>query len=181
MIYEFNGIFPVIAKTAWVHEMAYVSGEVELGENVTVWPCAVIRGDVAKIRVGARSNIQDGAVIHATHANSEFTGNGHATTIGEDVTIGHNAVIHGCTIGNEVLIGMNATVLDGAVVESQVLIAAGSLVPPKKRLESGWLYVGNPAKKLRELSDKERQFFKYSALHYVALGDKHVQTTAKIC
>lgn len=176
MIYAFDGITPKLAPSAWVHEQAYVSGDVELGENASVWPCAAIRGDVAKITIGARSNVQDGAVVHATHANPEFTGNGHATIIGSDVIIGHNAVVHGCTIGNKVLVGMNATVLDGAVVEDEVLIAAGALVPPGKRLASGWLYAGSPAKPLRELTDKEKAFFQYSASHYAALADRHRQT-----
>ncbi|SUO93523.1 carnitine operon protein CaiE [Suttonella ornithocola] len=116
-------------------------------------------------------------MIHATHTHPEFTGEGFATTIGDDVIIGHNAVVHGCCIANEVLVGMNATVLDGVVVESQVLIAAGALVPPGKRLVSGWLYAGNPAKPLRELTDKEEAFFRYSASHYVSLADKHRQST----
>lgn len=173
MIYSVNGFTPKLGQGAWVHEMAYVSGEVELGDAVNVWPCAAIRGDVAKITIGARSNVQDGAVVHATHANPEFTGNGYATIIGCDVIIGHNAVVHGCVLGDEVLVGMNATVLDGVVVENQVLIAAGSLVPPGKRLQSGWLYAGNPAKPLRELTEKEKAFFKYSAGHYVALAKQH--------
>lgn len=180
MIYTFNGLTPKLGERVWIHEMAYVSGEVVLGDEVNVWPCAAIRGDVAKITIGARSNVQDGAVVHATHTNPEFTGDGNATTIGCDVIIGHNAVVHGCEIGDEVLVGMNATVLDGVVVENQVLIAAGSLVTPGKRLQSGWLYAGNPAKPLRELTEKERAFFKYSAAHYVGLARKHLETAQSV-
>lgn len=168
-IYELNGKRPQIAEGVWVAEAAYVSGDVSLGAQASVWPMAVIRGDVMPIAIGARSNVQDGAVVHATHV-SEYAPKGYATTIGEDVIIGHGAVVHGCTIGDEVLIGMNATVLDGAVIESQVLLAAGALVPPNKVLQSGGLYAGNPAKRLRELSATEKTFFKYSAVHYVQLA-----------
>lgn len=177
-IYKINGKSPQIANDAWVAEQAYVSGEVTLGAQVSVWPMAVIRGDVMPITIGARSNIQDGAVVHATHI-SKYAPQGFATTIGEDVIIGHNAVVHGCTIGNEVLIGMNATVLDGAVIESQVLLAAGALVPPNKVLSSGYLYAGNPAKAVRALSEEEKAFFKYSAANYVQLA-KLAQQAEKV-
>lgn len=178
-IYEFNGIYPQLGRSVWIHEMAYVAGDVVLGEDVNVWPCASIRGDVARITIGARSNVQDGAVIHATHASPDWAPGGFATTIGDDVIIGHSAVVHGCQIGNEVLIGMNATVLDGAVIEDQVLLAAGALVPPGKHLSSGGLYAGNPARKIRELSEKERAFFTYSAAHYVQLARIHQQSSEK--
>ncbi|UJF24338.1 gamma carbonic anhydrase family protein [Suttonella sp. R2A3] len=163
---------PQLAPSAWVDVQALVVGQVSLAESVSVWPMAVLRGDVGKISVGARTNIQDGAVVHVTHA-SEYIPQGRDTQIGEDVTVGHSAVIHACTIGDCVLVGMNATVLDGAVVEDEVLIAAGSLVPPGKRLASGWLYAGNPAKPMRELSDEEREFLRYSAAHYVTLAEDY--------
>lgn len=168
-VYEIGGQVPQLGKDAWVAQEAYVSGDVHLGEQVSVWPMAVIRGDVMPIRIGARSNVQDGAVVHATHAG-DYAPQGYATTIGEDVIIGHGAVVHGCTVGNEVLIGMNATVLDGAVIETQVLLAAGALVPPNKILQSGGLYAGNPARRLRDLTAAEKAFFKYSAAHYVRLA-----------
>lgn len=172
-IYRFEEHMPTLCEGVWIHEMAYVGGYVILAKDVNIWPCAVIRGDVAKISIGARSNVQDGAVIHATHDSPEYSPNGRQTEIGEDVTIGHAAVIHACNISNEVLIGMHATVLDGAKIEKQVLLAAGALVPPGKVLQSGWLYAGSPAKAIRELSEKEKRFFKYSALHYIELAKKH--------
>lgn len=163
---------PTLAKSAWVHERAVVIGKVTLGESVSVWPAAVIRGDVNDISIGQRSNVQDGAVIHATHAGP-FNEKGYATNVGEDVTIGHNAILHGCTIGNRVLIGMGATVLDGAIIPDEVIIGANSLVPMNKILKSGYLYVGSPVKALRALSETEKQFLLYSAKHYTRLKDDY--------
>lgn len=156
---------PDIAAGAWVHSSAVVIGKVSLATDVSVWPCAVIRGDVKHISIGRRSNVQDGAVVHATHA-SLYNPDGYATNIGEDVTVGHNAILHGCTLGNRVLVGMGATVLDGSVVPDEVVIAAGALVPMNKTLQSGYLYMGSPAKPVRQLSDKEKQFLSYSAEYY---------------
>lgn len=167
-IREFNNIRPLLGQGAWVDEQAAVIGEVVLGDDVSVWPCAVIRGDVAPIRIGARSNIQDGAVIHATH-DGIYTPGGRGTIVGCDVTIGHGAILHACEVGNEVLIGMHATVLDGAKIPAHCLIAAGSLVPPGKCLESGYLYMGNPVRKVRPLDEREIAFFAYSAAHYIKL------------
>lgn len=163
----YEDVMPIVAASAWVHEAATVIGRCTLGDEVSVWPGAVLRGDVNTIEIGARSNIQDGAVVHVTH-ESEVT-RGAATVVGKDVTVGHRAVLHGCTIGDRCLVGMGAIVLDGAVVEPEVMIGAGVLVPPGKRLESGWLYVGTPAKPVRRLTDEERAFFSYSARHYVEL------------
>ncbi|MFB9885992.1 gamma carbonic anhydrase family protein [Balneatrix alpica] len=171
-IRSFQGMSPKLGERAWVDPMALVLGDVELGEDVSVWPMAVIRGDMHRIRVGARTSVQDGAVLHITHA-SNYNPGGYPLMIGEDVTIGHQAMLHGCTVGNRVLIGMGATILDGAVVEDEVIIGAGSLVPPGKVLESGYLYVGSPVKQARPLSEKERSFFKYTAANYVKLKDQH--------
>lgn len=167
-IREFKGMRPQLGQGAWVDEQAAVIGDVVLGDDVSVWPCAVIRGDVAPIRIGARSNIQDGAIIHATH-DGIYTPGGRGATVGCDVTVGHGAILHACNIGNAVLIGMHATVLDGAEIPDHCLIAAGSLVAPGKRLESGHLYMGNPLRKVRALDEKEIAFFTYSAAHYVTL------------
>ncbi len=169
---------PEIKQSAWVHDSAVVIGKVTLGEEVSVWPCAVIRGDVNQITIGNRSNIQDGAVVHATHAGV-FNPKGYATIVGEDVTVGHNAILHGCKVGNRVLIGMGATVLDGAVVPDDVIIGAGALVAMNKLLESGYLYVGSPAKPLRRLNDKEKRFLTYSAEHYVHLK-RHFQESNQL-
>lgn len=171
MIKPFAGHHPEIAQSTWVAELAFVNGKVKLGENVSVFPSAVIRGDLAKITIGDFSNVQDGAVLHTTHGSAFFSEK--PLTIGRFVTIGHGAILHGCTIGDEVLIGMGATVLDGAVIENQVLIAAGSLVTPNKRLESGYLYAGSPARQVRPLTDDEKRFFKYSAENYANLGKQY--------
>ena len=168
-----KGSKPVLGARVFVDSTARVIGDVELGEDASVWPMAVIRGDMHRIRIGKRTSVQDGAILHITHA-SPFNTNGFPLTIGDDVTIGHQACLHGCTIGNEVLIGIGATVLDGAVVEDQVVIGAGTLVPPGKRLESGFVYMGSPAKQARPLSDKERAFFRYTAGNYVKLKDSYL-------
>lgn len=169
-IYTVEGKRPQLAAGAWVHEQACVSGEVFLGEDSNVWPMAVVRGDVMPIKIGARTSVQDGVVLHGTHVSQDYAPEGFALTIGDEVIVGHRAVLHGCTIHNEVLIGMGAIVLDGALIESQVLLAAGALVTPNKRLLSGFLYAGSPARAVRELSEKEKAFFKYSAAHYVRLA-----------
>jgi len=164
---------PVIDPTAYVDPQAHVSGAVKLAADVSVWPMAVLRGDVQRIEVGKTSNIQDGAVLHVTH-DSEYSPGGVPLIIGERVTVGHNATLHACTIQNESLVGMGSIVLDEVIVQSQVMIGAGAVVTPGKILESGFLYVGSPAKKLRPLSDKEREFLSYSAQHYVKMIPGHL-------
>lgn len=171
-IRSFKQHCPQVHASAFVDEQAVVIGDVVLGEDVSVWPCAVIRGDVAPIRIGARSNVQDGAVIHATH-DGLYTPGGRGTVVGCDVTIGHGAILHACTIGDEVLVGMHATVLDGAEIGRHALIAAGTLVPPGKKLEGGYLYMGNPARRVRALDEKEIAFFAYSAARYITLAASH--------
>jgi carbonic anhydrase/acetyltransferase-like protein (isoleucine patch superfamily) len=166
---------PKLGKRVYVDEAAVVIGDTELGDDVSVWPCAVVRGDMHTIKIGARTSVQDGAVLHITHA-SEFNPDGWPLIIGEDVTIGHNACLHGCRIGNRVLIGIGATILDGAEVPDDVVIAAGTLVPPKKKLESGYMYIGQPCKQARKLTDKERAFFTYSAGNYVKLKNSYLES-----
>lgn len=163
---------PEIDESCYIDPACVVIGEVSLAEQVSVWPFAVIRGDVNSIRIGARSNVQDFCMLHESHKNDKDP-NGAPLTIGEDVTIGHHVNLHGCTIGDRVLVGMGTIVLDKAVVESDVIIGAGSLVPPGKRLASGYLYVGSPVKQARELTAEEREFLRYSAAHYVRLANKH--------
>ena len=143
-----------------------------MGDDCSVWPMTVIRGDVNHIRIGNRSNIQDGSILHVTHASAN--NDGYALTIGDDVTAGHQVILHGCTIEDRVLIGMGATIMDGAVIQSDVVLGAGSLVAPGKVLESGYLYLGSPAKRVRALTDAERAFFTYSAGNYVKLKDLHL-------
>ena len=171
----FEQIDPYIEDGAYVDPAALVIGDVAIGADSSVWPQCVLRGDVQSIRIGERTNVQDGAIVHVTH-DSEFAPGGFATNVGNDCTIGHRAVVHACTIEDRVLVGMGAIVMDGAVVRSDVIIGAGALVPPGAELESGWLYVGSPAKARRELNDDERRFLRYSAEHYTELARRHANS-----
>ncbi|MFC0266574.1 gamma carbonic anhydrase family protein [Kushneria aurantia] len=172
-IRSFRGISPELGERVFIDETALVLGDVTLGDDTSVWPTAVIRGDMHRIRVGARTSIQDGCVLHITHA-SDYSPEGFPLTVGDDVTVGHRAILHGCTVHSRVLIGMGAIVLDGAVLESEVLVAAGAVVTPGKHLESGYVYGGNPARQLRPLKEAEYAFFTYSAGNYVALKDAFI-------
>jgi len=172
MIRAFEGVHPTLAQGAWVDETAVVTGAVTLGEDVSVWPTTVMRGDVNTIEVGARTNIQDGTVVHVTH-DGPYSPGGIPTVIGEDVTVGHRAIVHACTLGSRVLVGMGATVMDGAVVEDDVIVGANALVPPGKRLYSGHLYFGSPVRKARELTEQDYEQLVYSARHYVQLKQRH--------
>lgn len=165
---------PLLGERVFVDPSALVLGDVQLGDDCSVWPMAVVRGDMHKIRIGDRTSVQDGSVLHITHAGP-FNPDGYPLIVGDDVTVGHKALLHGCTIGNRVLIGMGAIVMDGAVIEDEVIIAAGSTVSPGKRLVSGYVYRGSPAKQARPISDKERNFFTYSANNYVNLKNKHLE------
>ncbi|HSP31696.1 MAG TPA: gamma carbonic anhydrase family protein [Halomonas sp.] len=166
-----QGISPDLGERDYIDPASVVIGDVVLGDDCSVWPMTVIRGDMHRIRIGARTSVQDGSVLHITHA-SDFSPEGFPLTIGEDVTIGHKAILHGCTLGSRILVGMGAIVMDGAVVDDEVIIAAGAVVTPGKHLESGYVYAGNPAKALRPLKDKERAFFPYTAGNYVKLKDR---------
>jgi len=166
--------FPTLGDRAYVDPAATVIGDVVLGEDVSVWPFTVIRGDVNFIRIGDRTNIQDGTVVHVSHDGPHAKLGGFATRIGSDVTIGHKAIIHACTIEDAVLIGMGAIVLDGAVVRKHAFIGAGALVAPGKIVGEGELWLGNPAKKARMLSDAEIDALYYSAKHYVRLKDEYL-------
>jgi carbonic anhydrase/acetyltransferase-like protein (isoleucine patch superfamily) len=168
-----KGITPTLGARVYVDPAATVIGDVTLGDDVSVWPGAVIRGDMHRITIGNRSNVQDTAVLHITHA-SHFNPGGWPLTIGDDVIVGHGAILHGCTLGSRILVGNGAIVNDGAIVEDEVIIGAGTVVPPGKRLESGNLYVGNPCRLLRAVSDKEREFFTYSPGNYVKLKDQYL-------
>ncbi|MGB0465908.1 MAG: gamma carbonic anhydrase family protein [Pontibacterium sp.] len=175
-IRTFQGITPQLGERTFVDPSAVVLGDVQMGDDCSVWPLTVIRGDMHRIRIGQRTSVQDGSVLHITHAGP-FNPDGFPLIIGDDVTIGHQAMLHGCTIGSRVLVGMGAMVMDGAVVEDEVIIGAGSLVPPGKTLKSGYLYVGRPVKAQRRLTDKELGFFTYTAGNYVKLKDQHRQET----
>jgi carbonic anhydrase/acetyltransferase-like protein (isoleucine patch superfamily) len=170
---SFKGILPTLGARAYVDPAATVIGDVVLGDDVSIWPGAVLRGDVHYIRVGARSNIQDGTIVHVTH-DGLYSPGGFPTLIGEGVTIGHAAVIHACTIEDYCLIGMHATVLDGAVVKKYGFVGAGSVVPPGKVVGERELWLGNPAQRVRLLTDKQIEQLHYSADHYVRLKDTYL-------
>jgi carbonic anhydrase/acetyltransferase-like protein (isoleucine patch superfamily) len=170
---SFDGHTPIIGARVFIDPAAVVIGRVTLGDDVSVWPMAVIRADVNHISIGARSSIQDGAICHVTH-DGPYTPGGHALMIGEECTIGHQVMLHGCRIGNGVLIGMGAIVLDGAVIEDEAMIGAGALVPPGKVIPSRTLWVGNPLKQLRDLDDKGVEGLHYSAQHYVRLKNRYL-------
>jgi len=171
-IRTFQGVTPRIASSAYVDADAVVIGDVSIAADASLWPMVVARGDVQSITIGERSNVQDGSVLHVTSDNS-FTPGGFALTIGNDVTVGHGAILHACTIGDLVLIGMGATVLDGAMVPDRTMVAAGALVPPGKRLESGYLYVGSPVRQARPLKQAELDYLEFSSRHYVELKNRH--------
>lgn len=170
---SFQNQAPIVGNNVYIDDSAVVIGAVVLGDDVSIWPTAVVRGDVEKITIGHKTNVQDGAVLHVSH-QGKFSERGHPLSIGTDVTIGHRAVIHGCTVGNYCLIGIGAIIMDDAVLEDYVMLGAGSLVPPNKRLESGYLYVGSPAKQSRPLSESEKEFLRYSASHYVSLKNLYL-------
>ncbi len=174
MIRRFLDWTPQIAASAWVDDQATVIGQVRIGEESSIWPQVVVRGDIQRIEIGARSNIQDGSVLHVTH-DSQYVPGGSPLLIGDEVTVGHNATLHACTIGDRCLIGMGSIVLDKAVLEAGVMLGAGALVPPGKTLEGGYLWVGAPARRSRLLSDKEREYLRYSASHYVKLMRQHTE------
>ncbi len=171
------GLHPRIADSVYIDPDSVVIGDVEIGEGSSVWPMTVIRGDIHHIRIGANTSVQDGSVLHVTHAGP-FNPDGFPLIIGNEVTIGHKVMLHGCTIGNRILIGMSAIVMDGAVVEDEVIIAAGTLVPPGKVLESGYLYMGNPARQARPLKESELAFFSYTAKRYADLAARYRQEQA---
>ena len=165
MIKEFDGFKPKIDESVFIAESADIIGDVVINKNSSVWYNVVIRGDEQSIRVGENTNIQDGCVIH--------TGWDIPTEIGNNVTIGHKALIHGCKIGDNTLIGMGSIVLDNAEVGDYVLLGAGSLVPPGKKIPSGVLAMGSPAKVIRELTDAEKESIRKSAIDYIESGKKH--------
>ena len=169
----YQGISPRIGSEVYIHPSASVIGEVELGDEVSVWPGTVIRGDVNFIRIGAGTNVQDSSVLHVSHKSS-WDPAGAPLIIGSNVTVGHKVILHGCTIEDESLIGMGSIIMDKVIVQKHVLVGAGSLVPEGKVLESGYLYLGSPAKKIRPLSDKELEHFLYSAKHYIKLKNQYL-------
>lgn len=173
-IRSYQGIQPTIAEDAYIDPQACVIGKVTIGSESSVWPMAVVRGDVHEISIGKQTSIQDGSVLHVTH-DGPYTPGGSPLIIGDQVTVGHNVTLHACTIHNRVLIGMGAVILDKAVINSDIIIGAGTVVTPNTELESGYLYIGSPAKKLRRLSDSEMAFLTYSANNYVKLQQSYTE------
>jgi carbonic anhydrase/acetyltransferase-like protein (isoleucine patch superfamily) len=165
--------FPVIGERVFLHGSAQVIGDVTIGDDSSVWCNAVLRGDVNRIIVGRCSNVQDLTMCHVSHKTPKKP-EGSPLTIGDFVTIGHSVVLHGCRIGNECLIGMGSIVMDDVTVSDRVMIGAGSVVPPGKTLESGKLYLGNPARAVRDLTPEEIAYFKYSAEHYVRVKNNYL-------
>ena len=174
---SYKKIRPDVADSCYIDESAVLVGRVECAADVSIWPLVAARGDVNYIKIGARSNIQDGTVLHVTRV-SQANPAGFPLIIGEDVTVGHKCMLHGCTLGDRILVGMGAIIMDGAIVESDVFIGAGSLVPPNKTLQSGYLYVGNPVKQVRPLKDSEVAFLSQSAINYVQLKNEYLAEQA---
>lgn len=172
-IRAYRGVAPTLGVRVYVDPAAVVIGAVTLADDVSIWPAAVLRGDVERITVGARSNVQDGAIVHVTH-DGPYTPGGRACVIGTDVTVGHGAILHACTVGDGCLIGMHATVLDGAVIGPHAIIGAGALIAPGKHVGTGELWVGNPARCVRKIGAREIEQLDYSAAHYVTLKDEYL-------
>jgi len=170
---SFENNYPKIGNNVYIDPSACIIGDVSIADDVSIWPQAVIRGDVNRIHIDKMTNVQDGAILHVTH-QGPFTPEGAELKIDMGVTIAHKAVLHGCTIQEFSLIGINTVILDNVVVEPRTLVAAGSLVPSGKRLKTGYLYLGNPVKQIRPLTNKEIERLEYSAQHYVRLKNKYL-------
>ncbi|WBM71058.1 gamma carbonic anhydrase family protein [Buttiauxella sp. WJP83] len=175
----FQKTYPEIGQRVMLDDSSVVIGDVRLADDVSIWPLVAIRGDVNYVAIGARSNIQDGSVLHVTHKSS-YKPEGNPLVVGEDVTVGHKVMLHGCTIGNRVLVGMGSILLDGVVIEDDVMIGAGSLVPQNKRLASGYLYLGSPVKQIRPLTPEELEGLTYSANNYVRWKDEYLAQESQI-
>lgn len=170
----YQGITPTLGQRVYIDEASVLVGDITLGDDASIWPLVAARGDVNRIVIGQRSNIQDGSVLHVTRRSANNP-EGFPLLIGDDVTVGHKAMLHGCTIGNRVLVGMGAIILDNVVVEDDVIIGAGSVVPPGKHLQAGYLYMGNPARQARPLTEQELKFLPASADNYVRLKQEYLQ------
>ncbi len=177
-IRAFEDSTPALGARVYVDPSATVVGRVTIGDDASIWPMAVARGDVNSITIGAETNIQDGAILHVTQP-SENHPDGFALSIGARVTVGHGVILHACTIEDLVLVGMGATVMDGAVVRTRAMIGAGTLVPPGKVLESGFLYLGAPARQIRRLTEAELAWLETSARHYTELKNRYLASAAR--
>jgi carbonic anhydrase/acetyltransferase-like protein (isoleucine patch superfamily) len=171
IIREFNGIQPKIHESAFIAENAAIIGDVEIGPGASIWYGVVIRGDVNHIRIGTNTNVQDGTIIHVDSEGEHW--NGLPTIIGDNVTVAHNVMLHACTLEDHSFVGMSATVLDGAVVESDAMVAAGALVTPGKRVLKGQLWAGMPAKHMRDLRSDELDYFDLVTEHYMEISRQY--------
>lgn len=171
---SYKGISPSLGQDVYIDPQSCVIGDVRLADDSSIWPMVVARGDVNYITIGKRSNVQDGSILHVNRITENNPG-GYPLIIGDDVTVGHKAVLHGCVIEDRVLIGMGAVILDGVIIESDVIVAAGSVVPPRKRLVSGYIYLGNPAKQGRKLTEDELAFLSQSSANYVFLKNEFIE------
>ncbi|MGL6055609.1 gamma carbonic anhydrase family protein [Vibrio metschnikovii] len=178
-IRSYKAVLPTLNERVYIDNSSVLVGDITIESDSSIWPLVAARGDVNHIRIGARTNIQDGSVLHVTHKNSHNP-NGYPLLIGNDVTIGHKVMLHGCTIHDRVLVGMGSIILDGAIIESDVMIGAGSLVPPGKTLVSGYLYVGSPVKQARKLTEGEQQFLLQSANNYVQTKNEYLAEQSQI-
>lgn len=170
---SFRGITPHLGQNVYVADTATLIGDVSVGHDVSFWPQTVVRGDVNRIEIGTETNIQDGSILHVTQ-RTEQNPQGYPLIIGSGVTVGHRVILHGCHIGDLCLIGMGAIIMDGVIVEAEVMIGAGSLVSPGKRLNSGWLYVGSPARAVRPLKPEERDYLRFSKDGYLRLKNQYM-------
>lgn len=170
---RYRNIAPTLGARVYIDPSAVVIGAVTLDDDVSIWPTAVVRGDVNTIEIGARTSIQDGSVLHVSH-DGPYKPGGRNLVVGADVTVGHRVILHACTIGNANLVGMGSIVLDDVVTEEFVMIGAGSIVTPGKHLETRGLYVGSPARRVRDLTVSEVEFLSYSAAHYVRVKDEYL-------
>ncbi|MDH5358826.1 MAG: gamma carbonic anhydrase family protein [Gammaproteobacteria bacterium] len=171
-IRQFEDKQPDIHSSVFIDETALVVGDVQIGKNSSVWPLTVVRGDVNSIVIGENTNIQDNSVLHVSHAGPYNPG-GFDLKIGDNVTVGHRVILHGCQIKDSCLIGMGSTIMDGVIIEPHTIIGAGSLVTENKHLESGYLWMGSPARQVRKLRNEEIESIEYSAQHYVRLKNSH--------
>ncbi|MCU7810110.1 MAG: gamma carbonic anhydrase family protein [Candidatus Thiodiazotropha sp. (ex Notomyrtea botanica)] len=171
-IRRFETHTPAISQDAWIDETAVVIGDVSIASQASIWPMCVLRGDVHHIEIGERSNIQDGSILHVSH-DSQYLPGGRPLTVGDGVTVGHRVMLHGCNIADGCFIGMGSTILDGARLDPETMLGAGSLVPQGRTLEGGYLWLGRPARRVRALSDKELEMIHYTAEHYVQLSLRH--------
>ncbi len=174
MIMEFKNLKPKIGKNVFIAKSADVIGDVEIGEDSSIWFGTVVRGDMHYIKIGKRTSIQDLSMVHITHYKKADKSDGSPTIIGDDVTIGHKVMLHGCTIEDGCLIGMGAIILDDAVIGKESIVGAGSLVTKKKRFPPRSLILGNPAKVVRSLSDEEVKSLYYSSQNYVKLKNNYL-------